>query len=122
MELLIVVTIIGIMAAITSSFFGDNVTKARCTEGRNAVLRGAAVMEKCRAAYGVYDSANCDTGTFSGNTAEGHFNVAVGNLAPTTFTITATGIGAAASGNNTACPTITIDELGVQGGTGTDPW
>ena len=122
MELLIVVTIIGILASIISSFFGDNVQKARCTEGRNAVLRGAAVLEKCRAAYGAYDNGNCDTSTFTGATPEGHFNVATSNVTPTAFTITATGTGAAAAGNNTICPTITINELGVQGGTGTDPW
>ena len=122
-ELVIVVAIIGILAAVTSSFFGDNVQQARCTDGRNAVLRGSAVLEKCRAAYGVYDNANCDTASFTGNTADGYFNVSTPTLTPTTFTVSAAGIGTASAANgNTFCSTITIDHLGVQGGTGSSPW
>jgi type IV pilus assembly protein PilE len=120
-ELMIVVAIIGILAAVTAAYFGDNVQNARCTEGRAALLSTASSMEKCKAAYGVYNNANCNIAALLGNTPEGHFNVTQASTA-TTFTLTATGIGAAAGPNNTFCPTITINNLGVQGGTGTSPW
>ena len=47
-ELMIVLAIAAIIGAVATSFFGDNVQKAQCTEGRNAVMRAAAALEKCR--------------------------------------------------------------------------
>lgn len=120
-ELVVVVAIIGVLAAAATSFFGDNVKKTRCTEGRSALISTASSLEKCKAAYGVYNNANCNTATLLGNTPEGHFNVTLVNDV-TTFTLTATGIGSAAGPGNKFCPTITLNELGVQGGTGTSPW
>ncbi len=121
-ELMIAVGIIALLAATAFSFYGDNVRKAQCTEGRSALMRGFAAMEKCKLAYGTYNDANCNTASFVGaSTPKGHFDVTLANTA-TTFTITATGTGAAAAANNTFCPTITINHLSVQGGTGSDPW
>ena len=120
-ELMVVIAIIGILAAVTTSYFGDNVQNARCTEGRSALLSAATSMEKCKAVYGVYNNANCNFADFLGNTPNGHFNLAQASTA-TNFTLTATGIGAAAGPANTFCPTITLTNLGVQGGTGSSPW
>lgn len=120
-ELLIVVAIIGILAAVTAAYFGDNIQNARCTEGRSALLSTASSMEKCRAAYGVYNNASCNIAALLGATPEGHFNVTQVSTADT-FTLTATGVGSAAAPNNTFCSVITLNHLGVQGGTGTSPW
>ena len=120
-ELMIVVAIIGILAAVTSAYFGDNIQNARCTEGRAALLSTASSLEKCKAAYGVYNNANCNIAALLGATPDGHFNVTLASTA-TNFTLTATGTGAAVAANNTFCPTITLNNLGVQGGTGSSPW
>lgn len=118
-ELIVVVAIIGLLAAVTTAYFGDNVQNARCTEGRSGLLSTASSLEQCKAVYGVYNNANCNITL--GNTTDGHFNITLAST-PTTFTLTATGVGSAAAANNNFCPTITLTHLGVQGGTGTSPW
>ena len=120
-ELIVVVAIIGILAAVTTAYFGDNVQNARCTEGRSALLSIASSYEKCKSVYGVYNNANCNLAALLGNTPDGHFNVTQASTA-TTFTLTATGVGSAAGPANEFCPTITLNHLGVQGGTGSSPW
>ena len=54
-----------------------------------------------------------------GSTEEGNFNLSMDRDA-TTFTLTATATGSASS--NPYCETITLNHLGVQGGTGSSPW
>ena len=120
-ELMIVVAIIAALSMLASSFFSENVIKARCTEGRSALLSGSAALEKCKVVYGAYNSANCNTASFVGDTTDGHFNVALASTA-TTFTLTATGQGVAAPGGNPYCSQITLNHLGVQGGIGSSPW
>jgi len=116
-ELMIALAIIAILAAAANAYFGDNVKSARCTEGRSALLERSVSLEKCKAIYGAYNNANCNVAT--GNTPEGHFNISLNSTA-TTFLLTATGTGANAS--NPYCSTITLNQLGVQSGTGTSPW
>ncbi len=120
LELLIAIAIVATLAATAMSFYGDNVTKSRCTEGRSALLSGASALEKCKTVYGVYNNANCNTNAFLGTTTNGFFDITMARNA-TSFTLTATAQGAAAN-DNTFCPTITLNNLGVQGGTGTSPW
>lgn len=116
-ELMIALAIMAILAVAANGYFGDNVKSARCTEGRSAVLDRSVSLEKCKAVYGAYDNANCAVAT--GATPEGHFNISL-NTTATTFTVTATGTGSNAA--NPYCSTITINQLGAQGGTGTSPW
>lgn len=120
-ELLIALSIIAILSMAATSYFGKNVKKARCTEGRSALLERSVSLEKCKAIYGAYNNANCNVDT--GNTPEGHFDITLDSTA-TTFKLTATAIGEnGPSGTpNPYCTTITIDQLGTQGGTGTAPW
>jgi prepilin-type N-terminal cleavage/methylation domain-containing protein len=54
-ELMIVVAIISILAAVSTAYFGDNITSARRTDGRTALLNAAATLEKCKAVYGAYE-------------------------------------------------------------------
>ena len=120
-ELMIVLAIMAILAVAATSYFGGNVKKARCTEGRSALLDRSVSLEKCKAVYGTYNNANCNVDT--GNTPEGHFDITLDSTA-TTFKLTATALGPndASGSPNSYCSTITIDQLGAQGGTGTSPW
>ena len=120
-ELMIAMAILAILSMAATSYFGGNVKKARCTEGRSALLDRSVSLEKCKAIYGAYNNANCNITT--GNTPEGHFDITLDSTA-TTYLLTATAIGANdASGTpNSYCSTITLNQLGVQGGTGSSPW
>ncbi len=120
LELMIALAIMAILAVAANSYFGRNVQAARCTEGRSALLDRSVSLEKCKAIYGKYNSANCSIAT--GNTAGGHFNITLASTA-TTYTLTATATGGSGtSPANPVCTTITLNQLGVQGGTGTSPW
>ncbi len=117
-ELMIGVVIVGILASIATSYYGQSVISTKCTEGRSALLERSASLEKCKAIYGAYNNnCNIDTGATSG----GNFSIGLVRDA-TTFTLTATGTGQMASAENTICKTITLNHLSVQGGSGTSPW
>ena len=120
-ELLIVIGLIALLGALATAYFGDNVTKAHCTEGRTALLTAASTLEKCKAVYGIYDDAGCNMADFLGDTPDEHFNVTM-NRTATTFDLTATGLGSAAAAENTFCSEITLNHLGVQDGTVSSPW
>lgn len=117
MEMMIVVVIGGILASLATAYFGDNIKKSRCTEGRSAVLSRTVLLEKCKATYSVYNNAACNIAT--GATPEGSFDITLARDA-TTYTLTATATGSNAP--NSFCSTITINQLAVQGGTGSSPW
>ncbi len=59
-ELMIVIAIVGILGAISMSFYGNYVTDANRTDGRMALTQTAASLEKCKALYSAYNSANCN--------------------------------------------------------------
>ena len=114
LELMIVAAIVAILASLAMAFYGDNVTSARRTDGRTALLNNATTLEKCKAAYGAYNNAAC---VINANSPDGFYTVGVASTA-TTFTLTATPAGAQTS--DTDCTTMTLTNTGVEGGTGAD--
>ncbi len=122
-EVVIVIAIIGILGAVAMSAYSDYILKAKCTEGRDALLSAAASLDKCKSLYGVYNSGNCkNIDNFLGPTKNGYFDVQKTIFTDKTFTLTASGQTIMAAANNKYCPTITLNHLGVQGGTGEEPW
>lgn len=120
-ELLISVAIIGLLAAVAISYYGDYIQKGKCTEGRTEILQRSTALGKCLAIYGAYNNANCNINL--GTTSKGNFELTLVSDA-TTYTLTATAAdtGTTSNSSNPYCKTITINQLGVQGGTGTEPW
>jgi len=117
-ELLIVVTIIGILSSIAIGVYRDNVIAANRTEGRSALQTAAGTLEKCRSLYGIYDSPNCNYVDFT--TETNLYDVAAA-LAGATFTLTATPVVGKAQANDSECTSLTLDNTGVKSGTGADP-
>ena len=117
-ELLIVVGIIGVLTSFAFGYFGDNVIAANRTEGRTALNETAGSLEKCRSLYGTYNAANC-TVTFPITSESGLYTI-TSVLAATSFTLTATPVSGLAQSNDTDCTSLTLDNTGVQGGTGAD--
>ena len=122
-ELMIVVAIIGILAAIAVPMYSDYVTRSRRTDGQAALLQVAQELERCYTQYSAYNNNNCSVvsgGAVSQNSPEGFYAIAAtgGNLTATTFILTATPQGAQA--NDTDCTTLTLNQLVVAGATGAD--
>ncbi|MEA3243489.1 MAG: type IV pilin protein [Pseudomonadota bacterium] len=115
-ELMIVVAIVGILAAVAYPSYQDSVRKSRRADGKTALLQAVQLAERWFTQRNTYDMT---AGTPpNGPSAEGHYNLAyVGDA--TTFLITATPGGAQATD---PCGNLTINELGVKGGGMADCW
>jgi len=133
LELMIVVVIVGVLAAIAYPSYQESIAKSRRADARIALIALAGAMERhftendhyCDAATGGADVANCgsatgtDTGAPSimnstvpldGGTA--YYNLTISAVSASTFTLTATRTGAAAGD---ACGDFTYTNTGVQG-------
>lgn len=102
MEVMITVAIVAILAAIAFPSYQDSLRKSRRTDGKNALTQAVANMERYYNQNNSYATATmctstptiCATlGTCTGGictTTEGNYRIGLSNLAPNTFTITAT--------------------------------
>lgn len=114
-ELMIVVAIIGIMAAVALGFYGDNVIASNRTEGRSALQQAASTLEKCRSLYGSYNHTNCNYVDFASES--NYYNITSAILA-TSFTLTATPVAGQPQAGDNDCTTMTLTNAGVKAGTG----
>jgi len=87
-ELMITVAVIGILLKVALPAYTDYVKRGKLVEGTSALSDGRVKMEQ-------FFQDNPTTGYFGGPapTATTNFTYAASNLTPTTYTITATGIG-----------------------------
>ncbi len=123
-ELMIVVAIIGILAAIAVPQYSDYVTRSRRTDGQSTLLQVAQELERCYTQFSAYNNTSCavvGTGGVSETSPEGYYVIAAagGALSASAFTLTATPQGAQAT-NDSDCTTLTLTHLGGQGATGDD--
>jgi len=119
-ELMIVIAILGILAAIAIPSYQNSVLKAGRTDGKASLLSATQGMERCFTTNRAYDNANC-TGTniVPATSEEGKYTLALTAVGPDTLTITATPAGSQVA--DTECGNLTITNTGQQGisGTGT---
>jgi type IV pilus assembly protein PilE len=111
-ELMVVVAIVGIMAAVAYPSYQDSVRKSRRADGKTALLQAVQVAERWFTQNNTYDMTG---GTPpNGPSDEGHYTLAyVGGA--TTFLITATPGGAQASD---PCGALTINQANVKDSAG----
>jgi type IV pilus assembly protein PilE len=116
-ELLLVVSIVGILAAIAYPNYRAHVMRATRTEAKVALQQSAQALEKCFTRYMSYMDANCPSNaTLNRTTADGHYAISVARTA-NTFTLTAAP--AAGQVGDTECGSFLLDEVGRQTITGT---
>jgi len=122
-ELMIVVAVIGILAAIAYPSYQDQIVKSRRAEGKAKLLEVAQALEKCKTLYGSYDNANCAahgvvTGGKTQPSASGFYAVSATATSATAFTLQAV-----PTPTDAVCGTLTLDQTGTKGesGTGTVP-
>lgn len=111
-ELLVVVMIVAVLTAIAVPSYRDSVMRSRRADGRVALHQAAQFLQRCYTQFGAYDSEDCE---FAEPIAspEGFYEVTVDPLTASTYTLTATAIGAQA--DDAACPTLTLDHTGARG-------
>ncbi|MDQ5910028.1 MAG: type pilus assembly protein PilE [Pseudomonadota bacterium] len=115
-ELMIVVAVMGILAAIAYPSYQDSVRKSRRADARAVLLEAAQFMERrytenLTAGYGgVTLPAALQAAPKDGNPK--YYNVTLTNLAQNTFTLNAAPTGAQSSD---ACGTLTVTNTGAKG-------
>jgi type IV pilus assembly protein PilE len=133
-EVMIVVAIIGILAAIAYPSYRDQMIKSRRAEGKATLVAVAQAVEKCRTLYGRYDSpgaapydcaaAQQTTGANFVESENGFYRVTSTAIARTTFTLQAAPQQAQQA--DALCGNLTLDQASRRGmsGTGTlaDCW
>jgi type IV pilus assembly protein PilE len=124
-ELMVVIVIAAVLAAIAIPGYTSQVRKSRRTEARNALLDAAAREERFYATNNYYSITSSDLGygaAWSAYVVGGNYYslsaaCAAGKTPCTDYTFTATAINAQTK--DTGCTTLTLTSVGVQSATGT---
>lgn len=121
-EVMIVVAIVAILATIAYPSYREQVMKSRRAEAKVTLYNWAQALERCYTQYGAYDNANCgaiDAGDFTARDSENNLYEITGEVDVSTFTLTATPSGPQLG--DTKCATLTLNQTGMKGATGTAP-
>ena len=126
-ELLIVVAIVAILAAIGIPSYAAQAQKTRRADAKNTLIQVAQSLEKCMSLYGVYNNANCAGGTLgTGDTVdsdEEHYTITITiPAAGNTFSLAAAPQTTGGQTGDSHCASITYDNTGDKSGTHDDCW
>ena len=109
-ELMVVVVIVGILAAIALPAYQNSVRKARRSDARIALTETAQMLERCQTQFGRYDDPACPVAeTFT--STDGYYEIAV-RVEASRYRLRANAQGAQAS--DAGCAALTLDSLGVR--------
>jgi len=118
-ELMIVVAIIGILAAIAIPMYSDYVTRSRQADGQAKLMQVAQDLERCYTQYSAYNHASCSVlASGAVNSEQGFYKITASVLTTSSFTLEATPQPEQA--DDTDCKTLTLTHLGEQSATGPD--
>jgi type IV pilus assembly protein PilE len=121
-ELMIVVAIIGILAAIALPQYTDYVTRARRTDGQSTLLQVAQELERCYTQFSAYNNNSCSVVTAGAvsKASDGDYYLVTASgdtLLQSTFTLSAAPQDTQKTNDEANCKTLTLTHLGEQGAT-----
>lgn len=118
-EMLIVMAILGILAAIAVPAYQDSVQKGGRAEGKGALLETAQRLERCFSEFNAYNNANCPSFANPALTENGRYAISFSAIAATTYTLQAVPQGGQTG--DSQCGTLTLNQAGAKtkSGTGT---
>ena len=123
-ELMIVVAIIGILAAIAYPSYQDSVRKARRTDGQAMLLNVMALQERYYTDNNLYTTDMTDLGLADpAPSDEGFYSIdgaACGAGIASCVTLTATAL--APQNSDAICLNLSYDSTGVKGESGSGTW
>ncbi|MFV3369284.1 type IV pilin protein [Pseudomonas sp. NY15435] len=116
-ELMITVVIVAILAAIAFPSYQRYVLRSHRVEGQALLSEAAARQERYYSQNNAYASTAAALNMTSYVNGLQYYSLAISNVTATGYTLTATATGAQAK--DTQCSTLTLDQAGTRGNTGT---
>lgn len=106
-EMLVVITVLGILAAIAVPLYKDHVSKAHRASAKSALMEDAQAVERYFTTQNTYVGAPVAVAATEG----GKYTITLSETSATDFLLTATPVGSQAAD---PCGTLTIDEKGAK--------
>lgn len=121
LELMIVVVIVGILAAIAYPSYREQIMRTHRADGKTQLMQMSQALERCYTRFSAYNNAGCTTVSFPTTSDEGHYVVTASTLSATAYALDATP--QAGQADDTDCGVLRIRSTGVEGSQGgdTDP-
>ncbi len=127
-ELMIVIVVVGILAAIAFPSYQSYVLKANRADAKASLLSAAQLLERCFTQHNAYNSANCPTVGQLADTKdsqEGLYTISLDTLATpaaTTYRLRATPKTGGRQAKDTRCTFFTLDHRGGKDASNPDCW
>lgn len=116
-ELVITITILGILAAVAIPAYNSQKLKGNRTEAISALTEAAQMQQRWYSDNGTYTS-NANDIDMPATTGTGKYNLAVNSSTSETFTVTATATSSQVADTN--CNTFSLDQAGRKTSTDSD--
>jgi len=117
-EIMVVVVIISILAAVAVPSYRESVRKGKRTEAKTTLAVGAQMLEKCFTEVGSYLTTDgCPTDaniSAAGNNPSGNYTITSTTPARTSSSYTLTATAAGSQADDTACAAFTISSTGAK--------
>lgn len=111
-ELMIAVAIMGILATIAYPHYVSFLLKSRRSDALATMAQDQITLERCYAQNFSYSQACNSLPTFPQTSPQGFYSITLTNLGDTTYTLTATPLGAQTK--DTTCAKMTVDQANVK--------
>ena len=132
-ELLIVVVVIAILAAIAYPSYRNSVIRSQRTDARATLLEAAQIRERCYTEYNAYNDSNCilvnssnvvpaTTSDTAPLTGDGYYTISSTALTQSTYTLQAAPTSKGGQNTDATCGTYTLTQTGARTPTTTGCW
>lgn len=117
LELMIVVTIVGILAAFAYPSYRAQILKTNRADGKAMLMELSQQLERCYTRFSAYNNGGC-AATFPSTSANGHYVVEDTVRTAVAYTLDATP--QAGQTDDADCGVLRLTSTGVEGSLGTD--